>query len=130
MESFLRIFDPSNGKVPSNPPQDIDDSCLEVTRIQCVSFFFFLPLQRIPVWWRWYYYLCPVSWTLYGLLVSQFGDVKEELETGETVEQFMRSYFGFRHDFLGYVTLILLGFVAIFGFTFAFSIKSFNFQKR
>ncbi|XP_027085587.2 pleiotropic drug resistance protein 1 [Coffea arabica] len=91
---------------------------------------FLIPRTRIPVWWRWYYYICPVSWTLYGLLVSQFGDVKEELETGETVEQFMRSYFGFRHDFLGYVTLILLGFVAIFGFTFAFSIKSFNFQKR
>lgn len=89
-----------------------------------------ITLQRIPVWWRWYYYFCPVSWTLYGLLASQFGDVKEELETDETVEEFVRSYFGFRYDFLGYVALILVGFVLLFGFTFAFSMKKFNFQKR
>lgn len=127
MESFLRIFNPSNGKVPkNNKAHRIKRS--KISRAECISFFF--QLQRIPVWWRWYYYICPVSWTLYGLVASQFGDVKEELETHDTVEQFTRSYFGFRHDFLGYVALILVGFVVLFGFAFAFSIKSFNFQKR
>uniref|UniRef100_A0A804MZ33 ABC transporter domain-containing protein n=1 Tax=Zea mays TaxID=4577 RepID=A0A804MZ33_MAIZE len=34
---------------------------------------FMIPRKRIPVWWRWYYWANPVSWTLYGLLTSQFG---------------------------------------------------------
>ncbi|RVW58199.1 Pleiotropic drug resistance protein 1 [Vitis vinifera] len=29
---------------------------------------FIVPRNRIPVWWRWYYWICPVAWTLYGLL--------------------------------------------------------------
>ncbi|KAM7513222.1 hypothetical protein LguiB_012097 [Lonicera macranthoides] len=91
---------------------------------------FIVPKSRIPVWWRWYYYLCPVSWTLYGLVASQFGDITEKLETGETVEDFLRSYFGFRHDFVGYVAVIIVGIAVLFGFIFAFSIKVFNFQRR
>lgn len=87
-------------------------------------------MQRIPIWWRWYYYICPVAWTLYGLVVSQFGDVTEKLDTNQTVEDFIRSYFGFRHDFMGFVALIVVGFVALFGFIFAFAIKTLNFQKR
>lgn len=82
------------------------------------------------MWWRWYYYISPISWTLYGLVASQFGDLKDELDTNETVEQFIRDYFGFRYDFLGYVGLIHVGLAVAFAFIFAFSIKAFNFQKR
>ncbi|XP_020242669.1 LOW QUALITY PROTEIN: pleiotropic drug resistance protein TUR2-like [Asparagus officinalis] len=32
---------------------------------------FLVPWPRIPTWWRWYYWICPVGWSLYGLLVSQ-----------------------------------------------------------
>ncbi|KAA8521480.1 hypothetical protein F0562_012153 [Nyssa sinensis] len=91
---------------------------------------FIIPRTRIPIWWRWYYYICPVSWTLYGLVASQFGDIKDKLDTGETVEHFVRSYFGFRHDFVGFVAIIIVGIAVLFGFTFAFSIRTFNFQKR
>ncbi|KAF8035905.1 hypothetical protein BT93_C1815 [Corymbia citriodora subsp. variegata] len=91
---------------------------------------FVVPRTRIPIWWRWYYWACPISWTLYGLVASQFGDVKDKLDTGETVEEFVRSYFGFRHDFLGVVAIVLVGFPVLFGFIFAFSIRTFNFQKR
>ncbi|XAR70928.1 Xenobiotic-transporting ATPase [Bertholletia excelsa] len=91
---------------------------------------FIIPKTRIPVWWRWYYYVCPVSWTLYGLVASQFGDVKDKLDTGETVEQFIRSYFGFKHDFVGYVGIITVGTAVLFGLIFAYSIRTFNFQKR
>ncbi|KAI6680128.1 hypothetical protein NL676_034009 [Syzygium grande] len=62
---------------------------------------FIVPRTRIPIWWRWYSWACPMFWTLYGLVASQFGDVKDALDSGETVEEFVRSYFGFRHDFLG-----------------------------
>ncbi|KAE8657616.1 Pleiotropic drug resistance protein 1 [Hibiscus syriacus] len=61
----------------------------------------------IRVWWRWYYWICPVSWTFYGLVVSQFGDLKTPLVDGEfpgqMVEEYFRSYYDFRHDFLGVV---------------------------
>ncbi|XP_065867193.1 pleiotropic drug resistance protein 1-like [Euphorbia lathyris] len=91
---------------------------------------FVIPRPRTPVWWRWYCYICPVAWTLYGLIASQFGDVKEKLETGLTVDEFVRDYFGFRHDFVRVVAVIILGFVVLFAFTFAVSIKMFNFQRR
>uniref|UniRef100_A0A2N9H7W4 ABC transporter domain-containing protein n=1 Tax=Fagus sylvatica TaxID=28930 RepID=A0A2N9H7W4_FAGSY len=61
---------------------------------------FIIPRTRMPIWWRWYYWVCPVSWTLYGLIASQFGDIKDTLDS------------------------------VLFGFTFAYSIKAFNFQKR
>ena len=87
--------------------------------------------QRIPVWWRWYYWACPVAWTLYGLVVSQFGDIKDELEdTGGTVEHFLKDYFGFKHDFLGVVATVIAALPVLFAFIFAFSIKLFNFQRR
>lgn len=82
------------------------------------------------MWWRWYFWVCPVSWTLYGLVASQFGDVKDKLESGESVEEFLRSYFGYRHDFVGIVAIVLVGFSLLFGLIFAFSIKALNFQKR
>ncbi|KAK8595741.1 hypothetical protein V6N12_064251 [Hibiscus sabdariffa] len=37
---------------------------------------FIVPRTRIPVWWRWYYWFCPISWSLYGLIASQYGDMK------------------------------------------------------
>ncbi|KAK4277139.1 hypothetical protein QN277_015181 [Acacia crassicarpa] len=91
---------------------------------------FVVPQTRIPIWWRWYCWICPVAWTLYGLFASQFGDVKDTLESGETVEEFLRDYFGYRHDFLCIVAVVVAGVSVLFGLIFAFSIKSFNFQKR
>ena len=91
---------------------------------------FSLEWQRIPMWWRWYYYICPISWTIYWLVASQYGDIKDKLETGETVQQFVKSYYGFEHDFVGLVAAIIVGITVLFGFIFAFSIKAFNFQKR
>ncbi|CAL9097409.1 unnamed protein product [Musa acuminata var. zebrina] len=92
---------------------------------------FIVPRPRIPIWWRWYYWACPVAWTLYGLVTSQFGDIEERLEdTGEVVSDFLRSYFGFKHSFLGVVAVMLVAFPLLFAFLFAFSIKMLNFQKR
>uniref|UniRef100_A0A0E0C2X7 ABC transporter domain-containing protein n=2 Tax=Oryza meridionalis TaxID=40149 RepID=A0A0E0C2X7_9ORYZ len=66
---------------------------------------FLIPVYKIPIWWRWYYWICPVAWTLYGLGASQFGDVEEKLDTGETVAKFMRSYYGFKNEFLEMVAI-------------------------
>ncbi|KAL8138808.1 hypothetical protein V2J09_004809 [Rumex salicifolius] len=92
---------------------------------------FLIPRPNIPVWWRWYYWCCPVAWTLYGLLVSQFGDVTHIFEdTQQPVKDFVRDHFGYKHDFLGPVAIVVAGFAVLFAFTFAVSIKAFNFQKR
>ncbi|KHG05121.1 ABC transporter G family member 40 [Gossypium arboreum] len=95
---------------------------------------FIIPRPSMPVWWRWYYWVCPVAWTLYGLFVSQFGDVETPLEDGDfigqTVEQYLRSRYGFRHEFLGVVVAVILGFTVLFASIFTVSIKVFNFQRR
>ena len=79
------------------------------------------------MWWRWFYWLCPISWSLYGLIASQYGDIKDRFESGETVQQFVRNYFDFRHEFVGVVSIVVVGICVLFGFMFAFSIKTYNF---
>ncbi|KAI5600727.1 hypothetical protein BDE02_01G044500 [Populus trichocarpa] len=91
---------------------------------------FIVPRPSIPIWWRWYYWACPVSWSLYGLLVSQFGDIQKDLTETQTVKQFVKDYFGFDHDFLGVVAAAVLGWTVLFAFLFAAAIKAFNFQRR
>ncbi|KAI0515912.1 hypothetical protein KFK09_008582 [Dendrobium nobile] len=93
---------------------------------------YLIPRPRIPVWWRWYSWACPVAWTLYGLVASQFGDYDHDKMTdGDvTVREFIKEYFGFRHDFLGAIAAAMIGFTVLFAFVFAFSIKVFNFQRR
>jgi hypothetical protein len=64
------------------------------------------------------------------LIASQYGDIKDKLEGDETVEDFVRNYFGFRHDFVGTCAIVIVGICVLFAFTFAFSIRAFNFQRR
>ncbi|KAF3332890.1 pleiotropic drug resistance protein 3-like isoform X3 [Carex littledalei] len=89
-------------------------------------------LEQIPGWWIWYYWISPVAWTLYGLVVSQYGDITEQMEDGtqQTVKDYVESYFGFKHDFLPVVAVVVLGFTVLFAFLFGFSIQRLNFQKR
>ena len=48
----------------------------------------------------------------------------------EPVKEFVKSYFGYKHDFLGVVAVVVAGIAVLFGFIFAVSIKVFNFQRR
>ncbi|KAJ0700765.1 putative ABC-type xenobiotic transporter [Helianthus annuus] len=91
---------------------------------------FIIPRPKIPVWWRWYYWGNPLAWTIYGFVVSQFGDFDDLLMNGETVKGYLNRYFGFKHDFLGAIAGVHIGLVLGFAFIFAYSIKAFNFQKR
>ncbi|XP_074271811.1 pleiotropic drug resistance protein 1-like [Silene latifolia] len=94
---------------------------------------FLIPRPKMPIWWRWYYWLCPISWSLYGLLVSQFGDIDTLLTdslTGETVKTHLENYFGYKHDFLPVVAGVIVGINVLFAFTFAFAVRTFNFQRR
>ncbi|KAI9107579.1 hypothetical protein K1719_021616 [Acacia pycnantha] len=92
---------------------------------------FVVPRPSMPVWWSWYYWACPVAWSLYGLLASQFGDITKPMEgENQTVQQFLDSYFGFKHDFVGVTAGVVIGFAVLFAFIFAAAIKAFNFQRR
>ncbi|KAJ6827321.1 putative ABC transporter G family member 39 [Iris pallida] len=94
---------------------------------------YLIPRPRIPVWWRWYCWACPVAWTLYGLAASQFGDylvTVEDSDGQQNVQQFLKSFFGFRHDIMGWIACALVGFALLFAFVFSFAIKVLNFQKR
>ncbi|VAI90451.1 unnamed protein product [Triticum turgidum subsp. durum] len=92
---------------------------------------FVISQPTMPVWWRWYSWACPVSWTLYGLVASQFGDLTEPLQdTGEPINAFLKSFFGFRHEFLGVVAVVTAGFAIFFAVAFGLSIKVLNFQRR
>ena len=89
-------------------------------------------IQSTPKWWRWYVWLNPVAYTLYGLVASQFGDIEDKslTTTNQTVREFIEDYFGFYHDKVWAVGVAVVGFSFLFAFTFAFSIKALNFQKR
>jgi hypothetical protein len=65
------------------------------------------------------------------MTASEFGDKKNKFETGDqTVEEFVREYFGFKHELVGVAAAAVVGFTVLFAFIFAMSIKVFNFQKR
>ncbi|KAL6271321.1 hypothetical protein ACE6H2_028232 [Prunus campanulata] len=109
-----------------------------VAAITCNAFYalwnlfsgFIIPRTRIPIWWRWYYWASPMAWTLYGLTASQFGDIQAKLNTGETVQEFLRNYFGFEQEFVVVAAAVVVGFTLLFAFTYALSIKKLNFQWR
>lgn len=96
---------------------------------------FMVARMRLPIWWRWYYWANPVAWSLYGLLTSQYGDVNDLLKLADgshsvPLRQFLEDQFGYRHQFLGVAAIAVVGFCLLFAVTFAFTMKSFNFQRR
>uniref|UniRef100_M8ALM4 Pleiotropic drug resistance protein 5 n=1 Tax=Aegilops tauschii TaxID=37682 RepID=M8ALM4_AEGTA len=95
---------------------------------------FLVVRTAIPIWWRWYYWANPVSWTIYGVVASQFGDHGGSLlvpgGSPMVVKQFLEDNLGVRHDFLGYVVLAHFAYIIAIFFVFGYSIKFLNFQKR
>ena len=95
---------------------------------------FFCRLQQLPIWWRWYFWASPVSWTLYGLVTSQVGDKSSLLEipgsSSQSVKDYLKEYLGYDYDFLPVIVVGHLGWILLFFVIFAFGIKSLNFQKR
>ncbi|GJN13495.1 hypothetical protein PR202_gb00205 [Eleusine coracana subsp. coracana] len=90
----------------------------------------FVPRPKIPIWWRWYCWICPVTWTLYGLIASQFGDITTLMDDGTPVNVFVENYYDFKHSWVGLVAAVVVAFTVLFAFLFAFAIMKLNFQKR
>lgn len=96
---------------------------------------FIIQRSRIPPWWRWFYFINPVAWTLYGLIASQLGDVETTIvEYGvspdPTVKEFLKSFFDYEESFLGVVVAILAAFTIMFFTIFSYAFRTLNFQNR
>jgi ABC-type multidrug transport system permease subunit len=98
---------------------------------------FLIPKPMIPPWWIWYYWICPVAWTLYGLIASQFGDITEQVivfgvtdDKNPSVKDYINTQFGYKQSFLGVVAGVLVGWAVFFAIIFVFAIKYLNFQRR
>ncbi|CAL0326752.1 unnamed protein product [Lupinus luteus] len=95
---------------------------------------FTIPITQLPIWWRWYYWICPIAWTFNGIITSQYGDLNSEIiipgAENMTVKIFLKEMFGFHQDFLPVVAVVHVGWVLLFLFGFAFGIRFLNFQKR
>ncbi|CAI5462796.1 unnamed protein product [Closterium sp. Yama58-4] len=96
---------------------------------------FIVPRPQIPVWWQWFYWLTPISYSLYGLIESQLGDITTTVQqvgaTGtQTVASFLTDYFGFQYWFLPYAALVLVGLTIVFFFCYTYAVRKINFQRR
>ncbi|CAM6083756.1 unnamed protein product [Calypogeia fissa] len=97
---------------------------------------YLIPRTRAPEWVRWYYWLSPTAWTLYGLFVTQFGDVhtpvtfSDPTHVPQTVSQYVADYYGFETKLLPLSAIMSLVFAVLFATVFMLSIKFLNFQNR
>ncbi|XP_028550392.1 ABC transporter G family member 42 isoform X1 [Dendrobium catenatum] len=115
---------------------------LQVSGILSASIFFFFDLfsgffihrPEIPVWWIWYCWICPVSWTLYGLIVTQYGDIHDKIKVPGQEDQQIRDYvmnhFGYRDGYQSLMIVVLMGFAIFFAFMYTYCIRSCHFQQR
>ncbi|GMI77981.1 PLEIOTROPIC DRUG RESISTANCE 1, pleiotropic drug resistance 1, ATP-binding cassette G29 [Hibiscus trionum] len=116
---------------------------VQVAAISAASFYalfslfsgFYIPKPRIPPWWTWYYWICPVAWTMYGLITSQYGDDESTIkvpgiEPDPTIKWYLEHQFGYHYDFMGVVAAVLVAFPVFFAFMFGLCIKMLNFQVR
>ncbi|KAF3450693.1 hypothetical protein FNV43_RR06782 [Rhamnella rubrinervis] len=96
---------------------------------------FFIPKPIIPKWWSWYYYICPVAWTVYGLIVTQYGDIEDTIKVAgmtpdPTIEWYVENHYGYDMNFMWPTAAILVGFAVFFALMVAVGIKVLSFQTR
>ncbi|KAK7261778.1 hypothetical protein RIF29_28097 [Crotalaria pallida] len=96
---------------------------------------FFIARPSIPKWWVWYYWINPVAWTVYGLIVSQYRDVYDPIsvpgsDIKPSIKQYLDDNYGFKSNFMGPVAVVMVAFPVFFALVFAFAVKVLNFQTR
>ncbi|XP_048433500.1 pleiotropic drug resistance protein 3-like isoform X1 [Pyrus x bretschneideri] len=94
---------------------------------------FLIPGPKIPAWWIWGYWICPLAWSLKGVLTSQYGDLEKEIVVrGEqkAIGAFLESIYGYNYNDLGVVAAVLFAFPLVFALVFAGATEKLNFQRR
>ncbi|GAU43517.1 hypothetical protein TSUD_245450 [Trifolium subterraneum] len=94
--------------------------------------------SNIPGWWLWFYYICPVQWTLRGIITSQLGDVETKIVGPGfegTVKEYLAVSLGYDEKIngissVGVSVTVLIAFIVLFFGSFAASVRFLNFQKR
>lgn len=89
----------------------------------------------MPAWVAWYYWACPVAWTVYGLIITQFGDVTSLMATSGgggvvMVKDYVEKTFGMSQHMLGPAVAMPVVFTVLFAGVFVIGIKYLNFQQR
>ncbi|KAL3528693.1 hypothetical protein ACH5RR_008015 [Cinchona calisaya] len=62
--------------------------------------------QKVPKWWIWDYWICPLAWTVCGLIASQYGDVEDTTEVPgmsdhSMIKDYIKQHFGYDSDICG-----------------------------
>ncbi|GLT42708.1 hypothetical protein SLA2020_166940 [Shorea laevis] len=94
---------------------------------------YLIPEPQIPKWWVWAYWICPSSWSLKGIIASQYADVNKVITAfGEqkTISAFLENQQGYKHQDLPIIAIVLLAFPLFFASIFAYCISKLNFQRR
>ncbi|MBA0790756.1 hypothetical protein Gohar_015383 [Gossypium harknessii] len=94
---------------------------------------FLIPQPMLPKWWVWFYWIIPTSWTLRGLITSQYGDINREIIAfgkRKTITAFLKSHYGFKHEDLLLTAILLLAYPIFFASIFTYFTAKLNFQRR
>ncbi|KAK1412286.1 hypothetical protein QVD17_33413 [Tagetes erecta] len=96
---------------------------------------FFIPRPKIPRWWIWCYWICPLAWTFEGLIASQYGDVKDTIKVpgmshDPTIKWYIQTHFGYEEGEMGLVTVVLVSYTVFFAVMYAYCLNKLNFQTR
>lgn len=76
-----------------------------------------------------------MAWTVYGLIVSQFGDREDLIEISglnikKPIKQFLKDDYGYEEDFIGVVAVVMFAWPVFFALIYSLCIKHLNFQSR
>ncbi|KAK9916362.1 hypothetical protein WJX75_001804 [Coccomyxa subellipsoidea] len=95
---------------------------------------FLIGVNQMVPWWKWYWYVNPISWTLYGIIVTQLGDDNTVVSIPgggtTTISGYLETTFSYQHSWIGNVVGILIGFMVFFGALAILSLKYINYQRR
>ncbi|KAL6781025.1 hypothetical protein ACKKBG_A09460 [Auxenochlorella protothecoides x Auxenochlorella symbiontica] len=96
---------------------------------------FLIPEPAIPRYWVWFYYINPVAWSLYSLVIAQLKDFGDEYIVGldgveSSIPDFLESYFNFKASMLGPSVAILFGYSVLFIAITVFALFKINYQSR
>ncbi|KAK9150152.1 hypothetical protein Syun_008461 [Stephania yunnanensis] len=88
---------------------------------------FFIPIPKIPGWWIWFYYICPLSWSLRGIITSQLGDLEDHIEGPDfngTIKEYIEENLGYKSGMVGVSAVVLIAFSVLFFTVYGISIRS------
>ena len=93
-----------------------------------------LTVQAMPIYFRWFYSINPIAWALYGIIVTQLGDITGDVALpdggAEDLQTLLITTFDYHYSFRGWVVAILLGFAVFFAAIAVLCLKVLKFQRR